>query len=41
MSQLDDVRAACDERLAYVRDLRSSRQAANAMIDNLSPRDAP
>lgn len=37
-SQLDAVRAACDERRAFVRDLRSSRQAANALIDNLSPR---
>ena len=40
-SQLAAVRAAIDERLAYVRDLRSSRQAANALIDTLSPGDIP
>ena len=40
-SQLDDVRTACDEQLEYVRDLRSSRQAANALIEHLSTGDAP
>ena len=38
-SQLEAVRAAIDERLAFVRDLRSSRQTAIDLIEHLSQGD--
>lgn len=38
-SQLEAVRAAIDERLAFVRDLRSSRQTAIDLNEHLSQGD--